>query len=56
MDRSAEFIVAINFDLDGLATVISEQHNDTVVELILLVASLKGDPGFTSKLISALQV
>lgn len=48
--KSAEFVVAINFDIDGLASVMAEQHNDAVVEVIQRVVELKNDPDFTRKL------
>lgn len=44
--RSAEFVVAINFDVDSLASVMAEQHNDAVVEVIRRVIELKDDPRF----------
>ncbi len=48
--KSADFVVAINFDLDGLAQVMAEQHNDAVIDVIRRVVELKDDPHFNMKL------
>lgn len=52
---AAQFVVAINFDIDSLASVIAEQHDDTVIDLILLISRVKNSQAFDEK-ISSLQL
>ena len=48
--NAAEFVTTINFDIDSLASVIAEQSDDTVVELVRRVIQAKNSRAFRVEL------